>query len=273
MIDYFNIIIISLSIIIGASSVYLYNVRKNYMATKKKNYKEDVEISYQNLSLDDVSDILKQDNIRVKKEESHTPLKEKKEEHIKEEVAKGDDYIRLSSFNPALTNSSKMKFKYWKQKFFEKFLPHRSILINMEFNNGFHRSFIIPEKEASFEYQGGKYVVDPTKKYFNLDAKLYCLDYHESFSLPLKRELPIADVKETLESPGVSEIEYATSPKTLERFIISKVAEGVMRGQALDDWMRQVRMMVIITLIIALGHLLIFLQKSGVFAQVNIPGL
>jgi F0F1-type ATP synthase assembly protein I len=80
-------------------------------------------------------------------------------------------------------------------------------------------------------------------------------------------------MREGIELDRVSEVEYASNPATLEQFIVSKIAEGIMKGAALDEWMRQIRIMLIITMIGVIIHLLIFMQKSGMLSQIKIPGL
>ena len=66
-----------------------------------------------------------------------------------------------------------------------------------------------------------------------------------------------------------SEIEYATNPATLHRVLLSKVAEGVMKGEALDNWLRQVRLLVIIILLIVGAHFMYILVKTGAFQQIQ----
>lgn len=165
--------------------------------------------------------------------------------------------------------TARFSFRKIKDWYFNKYQTARVLQINMELINGFHKRFLVLESDDSFLFKGKRYVIDHTQKYFIVDDKMWALDYHESFTNPIERKLPVGDIKEILESPNMSEVEYATNPKTLQRFIISKVAEGIMRGQALDDFLRQVRLMIILILCIVAGHFLYILIKTGAFEQVQ----
>jgi hypothetical protein len=152
-----------------------------------------------------------------------------------------------------------------------RFFPHKSILVNMELINGFHNSFVVFEKDGGFTYKGRNYIFDDDLKYYHLGAQLWALDYHENFSIPLKRKIPLTKIQKTLESTDITEVEYMTNPATLERFTISKIAEGVMKGQKIDEFFRQLRLLLIITMVASIIHLLLFAQKSGILSQVRLP--
>lgn len=147
------------------------------------------------------------------------------------------------------------------------------VLINMELNNGFHRQFTINEKEGSFLYKGKQYIFDLDLKYWNIDAKLYCYDFHEDYIMPIKRLIPIQAIKKYVSSSGIIEVEYATNPALLPKFLDSKIIEAIMKGAALDEWLKQIRVMIIIAMIVGILHLVLFVFKSGMLSQIHIPGL
>ncbi len=171
------------------------------------------------------------------------------------------------------TNKNKTKIRYWKDKFLDRFLAAKVVLINLELSNGFFKQFLVVEHEGGFVWRKKKYIFDNESKYYILDSRIWAYDFHEEFTLPIKRKIPVASIKGSLEQSGISEVEYATNPTTLERFMTAKIAEGIMRGQQLDVFLKQMRLIGIITMVAVLIHLLIFLQKTGVFAQVKIPGI
>jgi len=175
--------------------------------------------------------------------------------------------------NPLYVSTGITKPKFWKQKITENMFPGRVVLINMELLNGMHRTFLIKEVNDGFSYRAKKYIFDSDNKYFNIDAKMYCYDFHESFTLPIKKKIPITDIKKTLEQSELTEVEYATNPATLERFIVARIAEGIMKGQQLDDWMKQIRVMLVVIMIAVIIHLLLFVSKSGMLQQIKIPGV
>lgn len=188
-------------------------------------------------------------------------------EHPPQKTISPLDMENVSPANPLKLNRTwRQKLAHWWK---ERRNPHRTLMVNMELINGFHRSFIIVEREGGFQYRGGKYLFDSDSKYYNNDAKLWCYDYHEMFALPIKRIIPVTHVQAIVESIPSSEVEYSTNPKTLERFITAKIAEGIMKGQAIDEWMKQIRVMILIALVAAIIHLILFMQKTGMLQQLS----
>lgn len=171
--------------------------------------------------------------------------------------------------NPVYHKRSKMDFKYWKDKWHEKVAARKVVQINMELVNGFHISMLAVEKEGGFTYRKKQFIFDGDSKYYNMSSKLWCYDFHESFSLPIKRILPVVDIRKTVEAAGVSEVEYATNPSTLGQFVTAKIAEGIMKGQALDEAIRRLLWITIVGAGASIILLLLFAQKTGMFDQVT----
>lgn len=207
---------------------------------------------------------MKKKNIDVEIVEPKDPL-EAARQHI--EKAKG---INKPVIKWKL-NRSLFNIKYWRDLWHDRTKPDRTVLINLELINGMHKSFIVKEKDQGFKYKKGLYIFDDDSKYFNIDAKMWCFDFHESYCLPIKRVIPIGDIKKAVEAADITEVEYASNPMTLERFIISRVAEGIMKGQQIDEFMKQIRLLLVIAMVASVVHLLLFMQKSGMFAQVKLP--
>lgn len=180
-----------------------------------------------------------------------------------------EDYHDAKGFNVLKDNKSKWTFKYWKDWYVDRAHPASTALVNMELLNGFHKLFLVKEKDGGFKYKGKKYLFDNEAKYYLIDSKLWAYDYHETFSLPIKRVLPVTKIRKTMEATGISEVEYATNPKTLEQFAVSKIAEGIMRGAELDAVFKFLKLMIIIILVVVVIHFLLYAQKSGIFDQVS----
>ncbi len=206
----------------------------------------------------------------------HKKLLEKlnvKEIKVKaDKSVKADKGEKINSYNP-MKSMSKRTFGYWKAWYLDKYHPGTIVLINMELTNGFHRSFTVKEKEEGFIFRGKKYLFDDDHKYYNIDAKLYAFDYHEGLTLPIKRKIPVTEIKKTMESTEEIDIEYAINPSTLQRFMTAKIAEGVMKGSQLDEFMRKLQMFLIVTMIAVLVHLALFLYGSGMLQNIKVPGL
>ncbi len=179
----------------------------------------------------------------------------------------------IKPFDAVRTGKSRLSVKYWKAHLLERMHPEKTALVSMELLNGFHRLFIVKENDEGFQYRNKKYLFDNEAKYYIIDSKLWCYDYHENFTLPIKRKIPLTHIKKSLEHSNISEVEYATNPSTLERFTISKIAEGIMKGQAIDEFMKQIRLLLIIAMVTAVIHLALFMFKSGMLQSIKIPGV
>jgi hypothetical protein len=147
--------------------------------------------------------------------------------------------------------------------------PHKMVLINMEHLSGHHSTFFIKEADGGFNLKGRTYQLDAEQKYYNVDFGYYMYDYHELFSLPISRVIPINAIKATVEQDPSVEIEYMVNPTTLKRFVVSKIAEGIMQGQDLPKAIRRIFMIVGINLIITILMLLVVLYMSGIFGEVR----
>lgn len=176
---------------------------------------------------------------------------------------------KVKPFSP-IKMHKKSTFAYWRAWFIDKYFPAKAILVNMELLNGFHRSFIIKGGDDGYVFRGKKYLFDDDHKYYNMDAKLYAYDYHEGLVLPIKRKIPLQSIKKTIESSDL-DIEYAINPSTLQRFMTAKIAEGVMKGTMIDEFLRKLQTFLLVIMVAVLVHLVLFLFASGMLENINIP--
>lgn len=152
-------------------------------------------------------------------------------------------------------------------------MANRTVLVNMELSNGFRKIFIVAEHEGGFRYRKKRYIFDNESKYYVMDAKLYCYDFHEDFTIPIKRIIPVGDIKKAIENSNLTEVENATNPATLDRFLKAKIAEGIMKGQQLDLVFKQLKLIGIVTMVTTIIYLLLFLFKTGMLQSIKIPGI
>lgn len=162
-----------------------------------------------------------------------------------------------------------LKRASWWQKIFYRFKKAKTILVNMELQNGYHTSFIAFVKENGFKFRGKKYVIDPSLYYEHLPTGLFGLDYHEDFALPIKRKFDVNAIQNALKESKITDIELATNPSVLEQFINSKIQDMILRGGQLDAFMRQIRLFVVITGLVCIAHLFLFMYKTGMFQNVK----
>lgn len=181
--------------------------------------------------------------------------------------------VETPADKPLEEGNPKKQIKGIKDVLLDKKFPEKTLLINMELRNGMHRTFMICTQKNHFKFMGGTYLIDTNLKYYLIDSKIWCLDYHQDMTLPIKRQIPTSEIQKAIEASGICEVESATNPSILEQFIKSKVAEGVMKGQAIDEFLKAIRLMLIITCVAVLIHLALFVFKTGMLQGVKIPGM
>lgn len=149
--------------------------------------------------------------------------------------------------------------------------PGIKYLINMQLRNGMHRTFVVSTQERYFRFMKGMYIIDPEMRYYHIDSKQFALDYNQDFSLPIKREFNIENLKDDINVQH-NQVENSTNPALLKEFLESKVAEGVMRGQRIDDFLRRFQMLILISLLFNALTFVIILFGSGILSSIKIPG-
>ena len=157
------------------------------------------------------------------------------------------------------------------EKVKDRIWPERTFLIRMEMRSGDHTEFKKTIKESFFKYLGGTYLVDESLKYYVISSKCYALDYHQDCCLPIKRRIDVKKIKETINMSGSLECGASTNPSTLDQFVESKIAEGVMKAQAVDEFLKGIKIMIIIILILGVIHFLLFIKASGMFSNIKMP--
>jgi hypothetical protein len=184
-------------------------------------------------------------------------------------IVKGYEIIKQSK----LYSSGFRSVYQLKQWYIAKYHQDERMLINMELRNGDHTSFIIRTKSSSFTFKSGEYVLDNELKYYHIDSSMYGLDYHQDFALPIKRIIPLNDIGKAVSLSGLSNIEYSTNPSVLSKFVTSKISEGIMKGQMIDEYLKQMKLILVITMVSSLLMLLLFVLKSGMLKGIRIPGI
>lgn len=179
--------------------------------------------------------------------------------------------INIETYNPVKRGFRSIgQIKNW---LIMRFYSEEAMLINMELRNGMFTSFMIRTKDTSFEYAGGTYLIDNELKYYHLDAGLYALDYHQDFALPIRKTIPLNEISKAVSASGVSDVEVSTNPIVLRKFIESKLAEGIMKSQQIDEYLRQMKMLIIITMVASVAMVLLFIAKTGMLQGIRIPGI
>jgi len=199
------------------------------------------------------------------------PDKRSKKESKKETKKEKDLDADIKYFHALKTRKSKLSFRYWRDLMMDRKHPDQTLLINMEMTNGFHRTFLIRNREGQFKYRNRTYIIDNDLKYFNLDSKLYQLDYHENLTIPVKRIIPVKQIMESIKATKIVPMQ-STNPANIEKFILSKVLESLMKGGQFIESLRKFSFYLIIIMSIAVIHFLLFVYGSGMLKDFKVPG-
>jgi len=207
-------------------------------------------------------------NIKSVIKKSSINLKPEKKVKIKE-VDKPDTEVEY--YNALKTKKSKLSIRYWRDLMLDRRHPDKTLLINMEMTNGFHRTFIIKNINNQFKYKGSVYIIDNDLKYYNLDSKLYQLDYHENMTIPVKRIIPVDQIKKQVESSKIIPSQ-SINPALIEKFIQSKILESLMKGGQFIESLRKFSFYLIIIMTIGAIHFVLFVYGSGMLQGLKVPG-
>lgn len=164
-------------------------------------------------------------------------------------------------------NQSRIEIlKYNLKTIFSKGKPY---LIDMELRNGHYTRFIVFIKDDKFIYKDGTYIIDDDLKFLDESSGLFCLSYHQDLVLPVARKIFVNEIKTSIEMTGVSEVEAAVNPLTLERFIKSEVIQKVLKGAEMDEIFRFLKMMAILSFIGIVVVILILLKTTGIMEKMK----
>ncbi|NCC70454.1 hypothetical protein EOM09_02635 [bacterium] len=159
---------------------------------------------------------------------------------------------------------NKTDIKGWKYRLIDKYKPLSSLLINMQLTNGKVIQFVTTIQDFGFVFDKGYYIVDDKLKYFNVSSNMYALDYHEELCFPIQRNINISEIKEKLIDSDLIELKTAINPISLNKFMESTVIQKLLAGAEMEDSLRFIKVMVIITGIIGVVTLLLVLNMSGI---------
>ena len=196
-------------------------------------------------------------NKRLEKLKKRLEKTEQKE--FKKLEQKEDDNIKF-------VDKTKFQKKFVKKTKFaviENLHPNKAIMVNMSLNNGYHTDFVVKLKyDNSFKFDKKTYFVDSDSLYYLLSSRIWCCDFHENFSMAVKRIIPINDIKAEIQQK-IPEIENAINPITLKNFINSKILEAIM-DNSLAKIVKMLLMICAIGVLVNIVHFIMYIQGSGV---------
>lgn len=231
-------------IIIYIIRLYIIRLFKSIRKSKKEKTKVQKQIIYVNKYLN----------------HDLTSIKNIDKQKFYYEAEKRDFFAKKGSFFLNLID-----IKGYLRRRLKKKYPDKAVLIRMEMNNGQYKEFVVKEDEKNgFKHGNKKYIFDLDAKYYVIDSNIWAYDYHESLCMPVQRRIPVNDIKETMEHSNITEVENAVNPVTLERFIKSEIAQGILQGATIGKLFKVILILLIITMIVAGIDFIIDLMESGV---------
>lgn len=170
-------------------------------------------------------------------------------------------------------HSKTAKYKWYRPakyiRLFNKWVnPDKNIIINMELDNGENISFLIDIYNTSFKFKERLYIVDLSMQYYSLSAKLYCLDYHQSFSLPIRRKIDVSKIKDAIDEKNL-ECRNATNPSNLRKWMESSSISKIFYGADLQNKIEfltilgYISIVVLVLILAGLGYLIYYTSQIG----------
>jgi hypothetical protein len=130
----------------------------------------------------------------------------------------------------------------------------------MERVNGEHETFFINLDLNSFIWEKNTYMVDINTRYYSVQGKCFCLDYHEQYTLPIKRAIPIKDIRNQITN-AYPQISFASDPNLLKLFVESDVIKKILQGSAIEDMFNLFKILMFVNLIIGFITLMVVIFK------------
>lgn len=155
-------------------------------------------------------------------------------------------------------------FKTWKYKLINKYHPLSTIKVNMQLTNGEVMPFVVKVKDGGFVFDNGFYLVDENYKYYDNNSGLWTFDYHEELCFPIDKRVNIKDLKDEIYGSKDVELETAVNPVSLNKFMESTVIQKLLAGAEMEDSLRKMKVMVMISLVIGGVSMLLLLNMSGI---------
>ena len=149
---------------------------------------------------------------------------------------------------------------------FRRSKNHKTWLIDMQLFNGKHIQKVIMCNGSTFELYGGKYIIDPNKAVDNISANMDQLYYHQGISIPIEKNIDYTKLKDYFQSHYI-EMRELINPYSVKQAIESDVVSQLASGGSLRKKILVILYVGVATLIIVLGFLLLYMQKTGMLSS------
>ena len=139
---------------------------------------------------------------------------------------------------------------------------YKSWLITMELFNGKLVQKVVMCNGYTFELYGGRYVIDPNKSKDNISANMDELFYHQGISVPIDKSIDYTKLKDYWNTKYF-EMRELINPQSVKHTIESDVVSQLATGGSLSKKILVILIVCVATLVILLGYVLLYMQKTG----------
>jgi len=185
------------------------------------------------------------------------------------QIEQGHETKPHDTIVPSKIKELPVSIKGMKNRLLSNAFKNKTFIANFCLRNGKHTTVLVRSTKNYFKYLGGTYIIDDTLAYDNISSKFLMLDYHQDFCLPIKREIKWNDIQDAIEASGRYEIESSTNPSALTKILEADIGGGVARASSMPDFIKQMKLFVIIAALSSTAMLLLFMIKSGMLNSIK----
>lgn len=215
--------------------------------------------------------------IKKNKQQQNTEIKTEIDKIIEKHNTQGNNPNNYRIVHPVKTSNPlsafrvQYQYRWWQLRkyifwFRNKYRRSSMVLVTFELKNGDHRQFTVTESEGGFKYRGKQYIFDEEVKYYNMDADLWCYDFHENISLPIRRIFPVSDLIEGINQSEDRDIVFMTNPSLLKDFTYSHIGSDLLKTEASIDWLKRLFWLSIIIMALVIGMILLYMYREGMLS-------
>jgi len=161
-----------------------------------------------------------------------------------------DAYISDEKMLKPFSFASTRKLRKQCKKFTKK--PDQTFLIRMKYNNGTLKNFILSTTDMMFKHGSKWYFLYYEEAWFNINHKVYELEYHENFCLPINREVQLDN-----KNKEQQEIYANITPTNLKNTIDMEYVRALVSGEELSKFLK---ITMVLSAFTVLGMLLLAYQ-------------
>ena len=191
-------------------------------------------------------------------EELEKKLKEIKTDQLKPEKTVNQPEMDL----PELLNGDARELKFqegfkFADKFHVKHKPEKSFLVTIRFSNGTMKTFVIVSKDELFKFRSRHYYLRYENGWYDLNHKMWHLDFFDDFVSPIEREVVQDGDKEY----------FKVKPSNIATLLKMEYVKALTSND-LSKWLKMTLLIVFVVLLMALVNAYFSYHADKIIQQV-----